>query len=195
LLPKQLAWPEETAMSGDNEQSGLRGALHKMQDMVGGAVGMASASTAGSHAAGPFVENAAMGDMYEVAASEIAMRRSRSDAVRTFAAMMVEHHTTSMHQMRSALASSEVSLNHPELRAPAELDNRRAGLLQHLQDAGQDEFDKMYLDQQKLAHRETVALLKGYAESGDNPQLRSTALGALPMVERHLAMLDRLGLH
>lgn len=182
-------------MSGDDKQSGLSGALNKMQDMVGGAVGMASASSAGSHDAAAFVQNAAMGDMYEVAAGEIAARRSRSDAVRMFAAMMVQHHTTSMHQMQSALASSEVTLEHPDLRAPAELDNRRNGMLQHLQDASDDDFDTTYLDQQKLAHRETVTLLKGYAENGDNPQLRSTALGALPMVERHLRALDRLAVH
>ena len=182
-------------MSNDDKKTGLSGAINKMQDMVGGAVGMASASTAGAHDSAAFVQNAAMGDMYEVAAGEIAIRRARSDAVRMFAAMMVDHHTTSMHQMQSALSSSEVTLNHPDLQAPTELDNRRTGLLQHLNDAGEDDFDKTYLDQQKLAHRETATLLRGYAENGDNPQLRSTALGALPMVERHLRALDRLALH
>jgi putative membrane protein len=182
-------------MSENDKQGGLSSALHKMQDAVGGAVGLASASSAGSHVAAAFVTNAAMGDMYELAAADVAMRRSRSDAVRTFAAMMAEHHTTSMHQMQSALMSSEVRREHPDLQAPPELDNRRTGLLQHLRDADDDEFDRMYLDQQKAAHRETATLLRGYAENGDNPQLRSTAWGALPMVERHARLLERLAVH
>lgn len=182
-------------MSDDKQQDGpLSGALHKVQDMVGGAVGMASA-TAGSHSSEAFVQNATVGDLYEIEAGSLAMRRARSDAVRAFGQMMVEHHTTSAHQLQSALLSSEVTRQFPDLQPSGEMDARRAGLLKHLLDADDDAFDRMYVDQQKLAHQETATLLKGYAENGDNPQLRSVALGAVPMVERHLGVLRTLGVH
>jgi len=48
-------------------------------------------------------------------------------------------------------------------------------------------FDATYLDQQVLARGETVILMRTYGEGDDNPQLRSVALGTLPVVERHLS--------
>lgn len=183
-------------MSNENdERGGAKGLADKIQDKVGGMVGMASASTAGSHKGEAFVANACMGDLYEIEAGRLAMSRSRSEPVRQFAAMLVEHHTTAMHQMRSALRSREVTGQFERLAPTHELDNRRRGMLEHLRDAPDDDFDKMFLDQQRLAHQESVALHKGYAENGDNPQLRSVALGGLPMVERHLEAVRRIGTH
>jgi putative membrane protein len=185
-------------MSDDNNQheaGGLKHALNKASDAIGGMVGMASASSAGSHSSEAFVMNACVGDLYEIEAGRLAAQRARSDAVREFGAMMVEHHTTAMHQMKSALMSSEVTSVLPNLQPTQELDNRREGMIKHLAEASDGAFDKTYLDQQRLAHQETVALHKGYAEHGDNPQLRSVALGGLPMVERHLAALGKIGVH
>lgn len=182
-------------MAEDDKHGGLKGALDKAQDMVGGMVGMASAATAGSHSTAAFVTNAVMGDLYEIEAGRIAARRATSESVREMGMMMVEHHITSMHQMRSALRSSEVTSAHPDLKPVAELDNRRTGMLQHLIDAPDDDFDKRYLDQQRLTHQETLTLLKGYLENGDNPQLRSVAMGALPMVARHLKMFGKMTAH
>ncbi|MGA0608496.1 DUF4142 domain-containing protein [Phenylobacterium sp. VNQ135] len=182
-------------MSHDKEDGGLKGLAHKAQDMVGGMVGLASASTAGSHNAQAFIANACIADLYEIEAGRLAARRAQSDAVRMFGAMMVEHHTTAMHQMHSALHSHEVTDHIPDAAPTQELDERRAGMLKHLQEAADTDFDHMYLDQQRMAHQESVALHKGYAENGDNPQLRSVAMGGLPMVERHLKMLGRIGVH
>lgn len=182
-------------MSDKDEKGALGKMADKAQDMAGGMVGMMSASTAGSHSARAFVENACIADLYEIEAGRLALRRSRSDAVREFGGTMVEHHTTAMHQMRSALRSHEVTDPLPDLQPTAELDKRRSGMIDHLRDAPDDDFDKMYLDQQKLAHQEAIALHRGYAENGDNPQLRSVAAGGLPMVVRHEKMLHRIGTH
>ena len=183
-------------MSGSNEHGGgFKGLVDKAQDMVGGVVGMASAATAGSHGSEAFVANATMGDLYEVEAAQLALQRSQTGGVREFAQMMAEHHTTSMHQMQSALASSEVRSQLPSIGAPTALDERRRGMIDNLRDATDDGFDGRYLDQQRSAHQETATLLKGYLEHGDNPQLRSVARGALPMVERHLKALGRVATH
>ena len=178
-----------------NEAGGLKATLNKASDLVGGMVGMASASTAGAHDSQAFVMNACVGDLYEIEAGRIAVQRAASPGVREFGAMMVEHHTTAMHQMQSALASSEVTQVLPNLSPTTELDHRRQGMIKHLLEAPADAFDRTYLDQQKLAHQETVTLHKGYAEHGENPQLRSVALGGLPMVERHLKAVGQIGVH
>jgi putative membrane protein len=169
----------------DNHNGGgLKGLVDKAQDMMGGVVGMASAETAGRNTEA-FVTSASIGDLYEIEAGRIAAVRGRSEEVRMLGAMMVEHHTTSMHQMQSALMSSET----PDLPPTMALDERRQGMIDNLQAATDDAFDGRYLDQQRMSHQETLTLLKGYAEHGDNPQFRSVAVGGLPMVERHLKMI------
>src|SRR4051812_11897048 len=172
----------------EHHSSGLKGVIDKAQDMMGGAVGMASAAVV-SRDTETFVTSASIGDLYEIEAGRMAALRGQSDQVRTLGAMMVEHHTTSMHQMQSALMSSET----PDLTPTTALDQRRRGMIDNLTDATDDAFDRRYLDQQRMSHQETVALLKGYADKGDNPQLRSVAMGGLPMVERHLKMIAKSG--
>lgn len=182
-------------MAQEQKPGGVKGALNKAGDMVGGMVGKASAATAGSHDSEAFVMNACIGDLYEVEAGRIAAQRARTDAAREFGMMMVDHHTTATHQMQAALMSSEVARFLPNLKATTQLDNRRQGLLKHLREAPDDGFDKAYLDQQRTAHEEAITLHRGYAENGDNPQLRSVAIGGLPMIERHLRAIERIGLH
>ncbi len=173
-----------------HQGGGLKGLVDKAQDMMGGVVGLASAGAAGRNTE-TFMTNAAIGDLYEIEAGRIAALRGQSDEVRRLGAMMVSHHTTSMHQMQSALMSSET----PDLPPVMALDQRRQGMIDNLSDAPDAAFDKRYLDQQRMAHEETMTLLKGYAEHGENPQFRSVALGALPMVERHLKMFAKGAAH
>lgn len=180
---------------GGREQGGLKGVFNKAADAVGGMVGKASAATAGSHDSQAFVTNACVSDLYEIEAGRLAAQRGGSDAVRAFGEMMVEHHTTAKHQMQAALMSSEVTTLMPDLKPTTQLDERREGLLKHLREAADGDFDKTYLDQQRTAHQEAISLHRGYAENGDNSQLRSVALGGLPMIERHLKAIERIGVH
>jgi len=182
-------------MAQEQKPGGLKGALNKAGDMVGGMVGQASAATAGSHNSEAFVMNACVSDLYEVEAGRIAAQRARTDAARELGLMMVDHHTTATHQMQAALMSSEVTRVLPNLKPTTQLDNRREGMLKHLLEASDDDFDRTYLDQQRTAHQEAITLHKGYAENGDNPQLRSLAMGGLPMIERHLKAIERIGVH
>src|SRR5690606_33575950 len=142
------------------KHGGLRGTMDKVTDTVGGMVGKASAATVTT--AESFVENAAIGNMYEIEAARIALQRSRSEPVREFAQTMIDDHMTATHQMMSALRSSEVTRSHGSLQAPTELDARRSSMIEHLQKAEDADFDKRYLDQQQMAHAETETLLSGY---------------------------------
>lgn len=160
----------------------IKNTANKVADMAGGAVGKLNAAT--TTKADEFVKNAAIGDLYEIEAAKIAMVRSREERVAQIARKMIADHTTSTHHLQAALEMNETRGVEPPPRA---LDARRKTMLDHLAKAPQDSFDKTYLDQQVLAHEETVSLMRTYSEGGDNPQLRSVALGALPVVERHLA--------
>ena len=161
--------------------------INKVTDAIGGTVGKMSAAT--TTGADTFVRQATIGDAYEIAAGEMALRRSRSEAVRTMAAKMVTDHTTSRHHLQAALQMNETRGVAP----PTEmLDERREKMLTHLGEAADEDFDTTYVDQQVLAHQETTSLMRSYAEGGDNPQLRSVALATLPVVERHLKHMEIL---
>lgn len=167
--------------------SDIKNMVDKVTDTVGGTVGKMSASA--TTTADSFVENAAIGDMYEIAAARVALTRSGNEKVRDMAQMMITDHTASTHHLQAALQMNETR---GVAAPPAQLDTRRQAMLKHLEDAPADAFDSTYLDQQVLAHEETVSLMRSYSEGGDNPQLRSVALGALPVVERHLTKMKAM---
>ncbi|QZH74212.1 MAG: DUF4142 domain-containing protein [Erythrobacter sp.] len=159
----------------------IRNTVNKLTDSLGGTAGkLSAASTTGADS---FVENAAIGDRYEIEAARIALARSGNETVRSVARKMIADHTTSTHHLQAALEMNEAE---GVASPPHSLDSRRQTMLDHLAEAPDDAFDKTYIDQQLLAHEETVSLFRSYAEGGDNAQLRSVALGALPVVERHL---------
>lgn len=177
-------------MSEKSEHGGVRRAVDKAQDTVGGVIGQAKAAMVTS--ADTFVENAAIGDLYEIESARLALRRSTSPNVQAIARRVLTDHTASTHHLRAALEMNETRGVHPP---PSELDARRRKMLEHLDAVTDDAFDSTYLDQQQLAHEETVSLLKSYRDKGDSPQLRSLAAGALPVVERHLQHIKGLRSH
>jgi putative membrane protein len=159
----------------------VKNVIDKATDTVGGSVGKMSAGMTTS--ADAFVESARIGDLYEVAAARIALARSTSEPVRLIARKMIEDHMAAIHHVDAALEMNETK---GVASPPAELDARRKGMIKHLEEAPNKAFESTYLDQQVLAHEETVSLLRTYSTDGDNPQLRSYALATLPVVERHL---------
>lgn len=172
----------------ENEEHGkARHAVDKVQDAVGGLAGRASAATVKSGS--ELVEKAAVGNMYEIEAAQVALRRSSSPQVRILAMTMIEDHIAAKHHMMAALEMNETrGVEHPS----QELDTRHRKMVEHLEAAPADKFDEAYLDQQVLAHQETETLLGGYADKGDNAQLQSVASAILPVVKRHLLQFEAL---
>lgn len=173
------------------EHGGVRRLADKARDAVAGKLGKAHAAGRGSSDDFEFIQNAAIGDMYEIAAAKVALKHARSPAIKEMAHRMMIDHTTSTHQLRSALQMIETDFGTEDL--PTAVDHRRRTMLEHLQTAPADKFDETYLDQQVLAHEETLTLLTAYRDDeGGNPQLRSYAAGAAPVVERHLERMKAL---
>jgi len=156
------------------------------QDKVGAAVGKASAVSMGSHSTGAFVENAARSDMYEIEAGQIAQQKAKSAEVKAFGKMMVTDHTSLSNQMKPLVKKAG-------LTPPPALDKRRQGFIDNLKSASAADFDKVYIDQQVAAHDEALSLMKGYAEHGDNADLKAAAGKAAPKVEAHLRHARALG--
>jgi putative membrane protein len=172
----------------DVSQPGDSAAVNTVQDVAAGPVGMASAATVGANTTEGFVTGAAMGDMYEIEAGKIAAQRAKSADVKAFGEMMIKHHTMMSADMKAALAKANAGVT-----PPAELDERRKGMLQNLRAAGDADFDLAYLHQQLAAHLEALTLHSGYANGGDNAVLKEVATKAKPIVQSHIDQLKKIG--
>ncbi len=130
--------------------------------------------------AAQFVQRAAISDMYEIAAGKLASEKGESAAVRKFGTMMVAAHGEQTAVLKQAVAASGRQFDFP-----AALDAQHQAQIDVLKRLDGADFDREYANQQLAAHRNALALLKGYARDGDTPDLRQFAQAAIPKVQRH----------
>lgn len=160
-------------------------AVNKAQDVTSAAVGATSAAMVGQVSTDAFVTNAAISDMYEIQAGQIAQQKGQSAQVKAFGKMMVTDHTAMTNAMKPRVAAAGKT-------APAGLDERRKGLIDNLNAAPSAEFDRVYLDQQAAAHKEALTLMQGYADHGEVAGLKAGAAKAVPMIQAHLDKVQAL---
>lgn len=167
------------------EDVGQTEPVNEVQDATAAAVGATSAATVGQMSTEAFVSNATETDMYEIEAGKIAQQKGQSADVKSFGQMMVNDHTAMLNEMKPIVTQAGFT-------PPAELDERRKGMLDNLRAANGAEFDRVYLDQQEAAHEEALTLMRGYAENGDNAALKQVAAKAAPKIEAHLQRVNQL---
>lgn len=158
--------------------------VNAVQDHAAGVVGTA-AGPAGATTDEGFVSNAAIGGLYEVEAGRIASERSANPEVKALGQKMVADHT-------KAGAELKPIAERLNLAVPAALDERHRGLIDNLRGATDQDFDRVYLQQQEAAHNETNALLSTYASSGGQADLKAWAEKTLPVIHAHQAAVDTL---
>jgi len=156
-------------------------AVDKAQDAVSAPVGQTSPTVMGGQMTSAYVPAAAMGDMYEIQAADIALQRSARADIKALAQMIKTDHTAASASLKTAAATAA-----PDIALPTELDQRRKGLLDNLRGATAGDFDKTYIDQQVAAHEEAVTLHRGFSDNTDAPQLAEHARKVLPKIEAHL---------
>ena len=160
-------------------------AVNAAQDAASAAVGATSAATIGQMSTDAFVTSAAISDMYEIEAGQIAQKKGQSADVKAFGKMMVADHTALSNELKPLLAAAGKT-------APTGLDERRKGLIDNLNAAAPAEFDQTYLSQQEAAHSEALTLMQGYADKGDEMGLKGAAAKAVPKVQAHLDRVKQL---
>lgn len=160
--------------------------VNAAQDAVGGAVGAVNAATTNSTEG--FLRNAALSDMYEIQSSKIAQQKSKSAAIKRYAADMIKDHTKTTNEMTSLLKTANLT----SITPPTALDSRRQGFIDNLNAATPENFDKTYVDQQTSAHDEAVSMFRNYADDGDNAAVKSWAQKTVPTLEHHQQMAKAL---
>ncbi len=134
-----------------------------------------------------YIPQAAISDMYEIEAGKIAMVRGRAPEVKAFARMMVADHQKSSDRLKRFVAENPVNI-----AVPNTIDPRRRAMLGALDEAGDREFDSVYVGQQAAAHLEAFNLQSSYAKGGDHPALKKLAAGTVPMIAAHRKQAEAL---
>lgn len=160
-------------------------AVDKAQDAAAGPVGQTSAATMGSNMQSAYIPNAAMGDMYEIQAADIAIERSENAEIKALAEMIKTDHTAASEAMKAMLPQAA-----PGTTPPAALDQRRQGLIDNLKSAPAAGFDMTWIDQQIAAHNEALTLHRGFSDQ-DSP-LAAHARSVVPKIEMHLREAERI---
>ncbi len=154
-----------------------------VKDAVAGAVGTIAAELTTSTKG--FVDEAALTDMYEVQAGQLATMRAHAIDVKNFGQKMVDDHTKTTNELKTILMKSA-----PNFMPPMQLDSRREGLLNDLKGAKDEDFEGRYIAQQINTHDEALILMRGYAKDGDNPDIKTFAANVQPVVQMHIDMIN-----
>ena len=174
------ACQQETGGASDQQNQ----AVNSVQDGTAGAVG-AVAAPVGAMTSASFVSNAVIGGMYEVEAGRIAAERSSNPRIRASGEQMVTDHTKAGNELKPIAAAANIAV-------PTTLDERHRGMIDNLRGATNEDFDRVYLQQQEAAHNETVSLLENFERMGDNEPLKAWATKTLPVVRHHQQMVDQM---
>jgi putative membrane protein len=134
----------------------------------------------------PFVAKAGASDLYEIQSSQLALNEAKNPKVKSFAQMMIKHHTMTTRDVTAAAKAA--GLTPP----PPALEPAQAEMIAQLQPLHGEAFDQAYVSQQKTAHGMALTLHQTYSANGDNPQLKKAATKAVPIVKQHIAELNRM---
>lgn len=126
-----------------------------------------------------YANAAAVANMYEIEAANIAWERSNSDEVKAFAKMLIADHTASN-------AKLEVIVNQMEGSLPSSLDDGHQRMIDELNDADDAAFDAVYMAQQVTAHERALQMHENYIAGGDDPVLKDFATESVKTVQAHL---------
>lgn len=174
------ACQQESGGAPDQQNQAVNAAQDTTAGVVGSVAGPMGAMTSAS-----FVSNAAIGGMYEVEAGRIAAQRSTNPRIKALGEKMVADHTKAGDALKPIAAAANLTV-------PTALDQRHQGLIDNLRGASDQDFDRVYLQQQEAAHNETAMLLENYGRMGDNDALKAWAAETLPVVKGHQGMVDQL---
>lgn len=141
--------------------------------------------TAATQQADPYLFYAGAGDIYEITSSMMAQKHAADPRVKAFATMLIADHTKLTNATLTAAKGAGV------MPPPPELSPMQKDMISQLIAAGPN-FDRVFLQQQMTAHQQALQLQNGYAASGDVPALKAGAASAVPVIQGHIAELQRM---
>lgn len=176
----------ETPATNDMAMNGMMANDMAMNDMAAENV-MMNGSAAAPANGQDYAAMAAASDMFEIESSKLAQEKAQNADVKAFAQMLVTEHQKSTADLKTAAGQAQ-----PAVTVTPQMNAEQAANLEALRAASGAEFDRLYLQQQVPAHEKALAMLQGYAASGDVPSLKQHASMTTGPVEKHLARAREL---
>jgi putative membrane protein len=125
-----------------------------------------------------FVDFAAQTDMLEANLGQLASSQASGQGVKDYAQMLVTDHTNDYNQLSTVAGKAN-------LVVPKGLDaahDRMIAPFQKLQGAA---FDHRYIQEMIAGHTKAIAVYKKEAADAQNPDLKTYANQALPVLQKH----------
>ncbi|HEY4133982.1 MAG TPA: DUF4142 domain-containing protein [Alphaproteobacteria bacterium] len=134
-----------------------------------------------------YLQHAGMGDLFEVQSSKLALDRTKSNDVKSFASMMIKDHTDSTKKLLDAAKSQKI-----DAAAPAKLDDAHQATYDRLQKDDAAAFDADYMKAQVSGHEDALTLHRAYAKDGENAAIKKVSADIVKTVEHHLDEAKKL---
>lgn len=136
-----------------------------------------------------YMAMSASSDQFEIQSSQLALQASQSQAVRSFANLMIAHHQSTTQNLVAAAQSAGLTPPPPALLP------MHQQMLDQLRAAGTGaNFDAAYKQSQIMSHQSALDLQTNYASGGDVATLRQVAAATAPIVQQHLASARNLNI-
>jgi putative membrane protein len=131
----------------------------------------------------------ASSDQFEIQSSQLALQASQSQAVRSFANLMIAHHQATTQNVVAAAQSAGLTPPPPTLLP------MHQQMLDQLRASGTGaNFDAAYKQSQITSHQAALELQTNYASGGEVPALRQVAAATAPVVQQHLGAAQNLNI-
>jgi putative membrane protein len=133
-----------------------------------------------------FIEKAAESGMFEVQVSQLAASKATDNNVKSFASMLVDHHTAANNELVQLANARKVEL------PPAPPRAKRRDMEQMGKKSGA-EFDREFVREVGIkAHEKDIKLFEKASKEVKDPQLKAWVDKTLPNLREHLAMAEKL---
>lgn len=126
-----------------------------------------------------FVERATLSNLAEIESSKVALEKSTSPQIQTFAQQMIKDHG-------AASAELAVIANSKNIKVPTKLDDKHEDAIRRLRNLSGADFDKAYISRMKEDHNDAVSLFEVASADKDlDGDLHKFAQKTLPILQSH----------
>ncbi len=132
-----------------------------------------------------FVSQATQGGMGEVLLADLAIKKTTSDDVKTFAQTMKKDHTKANEKLADIAQAKGITL-------PTEASHHDTKMYDKLNKLEGVAFDRAYIVEEIKAHQGAVTLFEKEADTGMDAQLKAFAGDTLPTLRHHWDMAKDL---
>lgn len=152
------------------------------QGAAGGGGGTMAAAGSGSLNAGDrnFLLRAAEDGLFEAEAARLAADKAKDEAVRRYAAMLLEQHTAANQELMALAQSKGLAL-------PSSIVGGKKRELDRLQRASGDEFDANFVQTVGMRdHRGDLGRFREASRNARDPEVKAWATKMVPILERNV---------